>query len=262
VSFFTVPLLDRSPGHVARTRVSARPLFRPWLQTPQPVYSRGQSRYNYLVKTFRILAGACLLLVLPWAAQAQQDDAIFLIAHPMFRDLDYRQTVLLAAPAPNGGHVGVILNRPTRRSLGSLFPEHEPSRKVVDPVYYGGPFSRGALVALVKADAAPGAGSVLVMKNLYLAFRANTIDHVIESQPNDARYYVGYVGWRPGELKGEIDRGLWSVINADPDVVFRKDTEGLWEELLQQSRRIRAGVERPQAAALALDFSNTILPPR
>jgi len=215
-----------------------------------------------LVKTFCILAGACLLLVLPWAAQAQQDDAIFLIAHPMFRDLDYRQTVLLAAPAPNGGHVGVILNRPTRRSLGSLFPEHEPSRKVVDPVYYGGPFSRGALVALVKADAAPGAGSVLVMKNLYLAFRANTIDHVIESQPNDARYYVGYVGWRPGELKAEIDRGLWSVINADPDVVFRKDTEGLWEELLQQSRRIRAGVERPQAAALALDFSNTILPPR
>ena len=40
----------------------------------------------------------------------------------MFRDLDYRQTVLIAAPAPNGGHVGVILNRPTRRSLGSLFP--------------------------------------------------------------------------------------------------------------------------------------------
>lgn len=188
----------------------------------------------------RILAGALLLLGLPLAAQAQEDDAVFLVAHPMFRDLDYRQTVLIAAPAPNGGHVGVILNRPTRRSLGSLFPEHEPSKKVIDPVYYGGPFSRGALVALVRSDHAPGAGSVQVMKNLYLAFRANTIDHVIESQPNEARYYVGYVGWRPGELRSEIDKGLWSVLNADIDVVFRKDTEGLWEELLQQSRRIRA----------------------
>jgi len=187
---------------------------------------------------------------------------MFLVAHPMFRDLDYRQTVLLAAPAPNGGHVGVILNRPTRRTLGSLFPEHEPSKKVVDPVYYGGPFSRGALVALVKTDAAPGSGSVLVMKNLYLAFRANTIDQVIERAPNEARYYVGYVGWRPGELKAEIDKGLWSVINADLDVVFRKDTEGLWEELLQQSRRIRAGTPSPQAAAFAGDFSNAILPPR
>jgi len=212
----------------------------------------------------RILAALVWVFALPLAAQAQEDQAVFLVAHPMFRDLDYRQTVLLAAPAPNGGHVGVILNRPTRRSLGSLFPEHEPSKKVVDPVYYGGPFSRGALVALVKADRAPGTGSVQVMKNLFLAFRANTIDHVIESQPNDARYYVGYVGWRPGELRGEIDRGLWSVINADPDVVFRKDTEGLWEELLQQSQRIRAdsGAGQPQAAALALDFSNTILPPR
>ena len=108
--------------------------------------------------------------------------------------------------------MGVILNRPTRRSLGSLFPEHEPSKKVMEPVYYGGPFSRGALVALVQGrPRARAPASVLLMKNLYLAFRANTIDQVIESTPNEARYYVGYVGWRPGELRSEIDRGLWSV---------------------------------------------------
>src|SRR5882724_4171195 len=90
---------------------------------------------------------ACTLLSCSAAALAAEEDAaLVLIAHPAFRDLEYRQTVLLAAPAPTGGHVGVILNRPTRRSLGSLFPEHEPSKKVVDPVYYGGPFSRSALV--------------------------------------------------------------------------------------------------------------------
>ena len=185
-----------------------------------------------------VLAFAALA---PAVAAFAQDEAMILIAHPAFRDLEYRQTVLIAAPAPNGGHVGVILNRPTRRSLGSLFPEHEPSKKVLDPVYYGGPFSRGALVALVHADRSPGAGSVPLMKDLYLAFRANTIDHVIETTPNEARYFVGYVGWRPGELKSEIDRGLWSVLNADIDMVFRKDTDGLWEELLQSSKRIRAG---------------------
>jgi putative transcriptional regulator len=188
----------------------------------------------------RALAATLLLLLSTAAAAQPQDEAILLIAHPAFRDLDYRQTVLIAAPAPNGGHVGVILNRPTRRSLGSLFPEHEPSKQVVEPVYYGGPFSRGALVALVKADSTPGAGTVLLMKNLYLAFRANTIDHVIETTPNEARYFVGYVGWRPGELKSEIDRGLWSVLNADVDTIFRKDTENLWEELLQSTKRIRA----------------------
>jgi putative transcriptional regulator len=190
-----------------------------------------------------------LVLVCGFARAQSQEDAILLVAHPAFRDLEYRQTVLIAAPAPNGGHVGVILNRPTRRSLGSLFPEHEPSKKVVEPVFYGGPFSRGALVALVRAENAPGAGSVLLMKNLYLAFRANTIDHVIETTPNEARYFVGYVGWRPGELRSEIDRGLWSVMNAEVDTIFRKETEGLWEELLQATKRIRA--ETPSSLAAA-----------
>jgi putative transcriptional regulator len=199
---------------------------------------------------FRAIALIGLLVASAMAAAQGQDEAIILVAHPAFRDLEYRQTVLIAAPVPTGGHVGVILNRPTRRSLGSLFPEHEPSKKVLDPVYYGGPFSRGALVALVRADSAPGAGSVLLMKNLYLAFRANTIDHVIETTPNEARYFVGYVGWRPGELKAEIDRGLWTVSGADLEVIFRKDTEGLWDELQQQSRRIRAAAPVDEVLAV------------
>lgn len=185
----------------------------------------------------------------PAAAQGE-GETVILVAHPALSDLNYRQTVLVAAPTPNGGHIGVILNRPTRRSLGSLFPEHEPSKKVVDPVYYGGPYSRGALVALVRADATPGAGSLPVMNNLYLAIRANTIDHVIETTPNEARYFVGYVVWRPGELRTEVDRGWWSVTGADLEIIFRKDTEGLWEELLQQSRRIRAGAPQPLIAGL------------
>jgi putative AlgH/UPF0301 family transcriptional regulator len=89
------------------------------------------------------------------------------------------------------------------------------------------------------------------MKNLYMAFRANTIDRIIEQNPNDARYYVGYVGWRPGELKAEVERGLWAVISADREAIFRKskDMEGLWEELVVKSRRIQAELSAPLVAA-------------
>src|SRR5438093_8320473 len=115
-----------------------------------------------------VLRSLLLLAAFVLASPAlAQDEAMILIAHPAFRDLEYRQTVLIAAPAPNGGHVGVILNRPTKRSLGSLFPEHEPPKKVMDPVYYGRPFSRRALVAPVQADNKPGAGAVLLMTNVY-----------------------------------------------------------------------------------------------
>jgi putative transcriptional regulator len=205
-----------------------------------------------IITTLRFALVAALVACATVAnAQPSDDSAMFLVAHPAFRDADYRQSVLIAAPAPSGGHVGVIINRPTRRSLSSLFPEHEPSKKVVDPVHYGGPFSRGALVALVKGESRSGQGTVPIMKNLIMAFRANTIDQIIEAQPNEARFYVGYVGWRPGELKGEIDRGLWSVLDADIDVVFRKDTESLWEELHQQTKRIRAEAPLPRISALA-----------
>ena len=92
-----------------------------------------------------LIALAVLACAAPWSLPAlaqEEDSAMLLVAHPAFRDVDYRQTVLFAAPGPSGGHVGVILNRPTRRSLASLFPEHEPSKKVIDPVYGARPLKR------------------------------------------------------------------------------------------------------------------------
>jgi putative AlgH/UPF0301 family transcriptional regulator len=114
-------------------------------------------------------------------------------------------------------------------------------------VFFGGPFSTSALVAVVRGDQSPGQGSLVMMSNLYLAINVNTIDRIIEERPNDARYYVGYVGWRPGELRREIDRGLWNVLNPDVNTIFRKDTETLWEELLRMSRQISAEAERDHA---------------
>jgi len=192
----------------------------------------------------RLLAAVLLAVVASttWA-QGQTpstDGAVFLVAAPALRDPEYRQTVLIASPTANGGHVGVIINRPTRRSLSSLFPEHEPSKKVVEPVFFGGPFSTTALVAVVRGDASPGQGSLLMMSNVYLAINVNTIDKIIEERPTDARFYVGYVGWRPGELRREIDRGLWHVLNPDVNTIFRKDTDTMWEEMLRMSRQISA----------------------
>ena len=193
----------------------------------------------------RLLAGALAVtaaLAQPAGAQApaRAEATVFLVAAPGFRDPEYRQTVLIASPTARGGHIGVIINKPTRRSLASLFPEHEPSKKVAEPVFFGGPFSTSALVAVVRGENSPGVGSLPIMANLYLAINVNTIDRIIEDRPNDARFYVGYVGWRPGELRREIDRGLWYVLNPDANTVFRKDTGHIWEELLRMARQINA----------------------
>src|SRR5882672_2500083 len=62
-------------------------------------------------------------------AHSQEGDpggTVTLVAAPRLVDPDYRGAVLLAVPVDNNRHVGVIINRPTGRSLASLFPEHAP----------------------------------------------------------------------------------------------------------------------------------------
>lgn len=176
--------------------------------------------------------------------------SVILVANPEFKDPMWRSTVLIAAPLPNGGHVGVIINRPTELRLGELFPEHGASQKVVDPVYFGGPFHANLLVAVVRSDEAAESGSIALTPNLVLAIGVETIDRIIEQKPASARYYIGVVLWRPGELKLELAKQLWSVQGASTKTVFHKDVEHLWDELSVTRRGTSVSAPAPTLALL------------
>jgi len=177
--------------------------------------------------------------------KTQADDAVVLVANPELADPVYTHTVLLATPMEGGGYIGVIVNRPTTQSLASLFPEHAPSREVRDPVYFGGPVLTQIIFALVHSDQSPGEGTLKMSNGLFLAIKETTIDHVIESTPNDAHYYVGTVMWQPGELQSEIKRGVWSVIDPDTSVVFDRNPEKLWEHLQQKVNALSVRLDAP-----------------
>src|SRR5258705_9375134 len=80
---------------------------------------------------------ACVGATNTYSQEGDPGGAVTLVAAPRLVDPDYRGAVLLAVPVDNNRHVGVIINRPTGRSLASLFPEHAPSQLVRDPVYFG-----------------------------------------------------------------------------------------------------------------------------
>ena len=63
------------------------------------------------------------------------------------------------------------------------------------------------------------------------------MDSIIEKESKRARFFAGMVVWQPGELRAELSRGLWYVLDADAQLVLRKKTEGLWEELVGRSER-------------------------
>jgi putative transcriptional regulator len=184
-----------------------------------------------------LLAILGLLLAAPaWSIDIGVD-TVLLVAKRNLQDRLYASTVLVTKPVGPDRHVGFIVNKPTQLTLGKLFPSHAPSQKVVDPVYLGGPTSSSVIFAMIEAKNAPDGKVLRLAPNLYLAYESKEVDRIIESQPPHARFFAGMVIWRPGELAQEIRRGLWYVLEAKPDVVLRKSTEGLWETLVERAER-------------------------
>lgn len=196
---------------------------------------------------------ACLLLAVaayagtaPARAVEPSDEPVLLVAKPALRDRLYGATILIARPLSNGQHIGFIVNRPTPVKLGTLFPDHGPSQKVVEPIYLGGPVNVETVFALVQRKDNPDSRSMRLTPDLYLVVDRDLVDRVIESEADRARFYAGVVLWAPGELNAEIERGFWYVDDADVSLVLRKSTAGMWEELVkrleQRSRGLRAAL--------------------
>ncbi|MBV8030985.1 MAG: YqgE/AlgH family protein [Betaproteobacteria bacterium] len=184
---------------------------------------------------FLFAAAAAMLLHGPAARGDDLAMSQVLVAKRQLLDPFYRQTVVLVRPIGNDQHIGLILNRPTKMTLGQLFPEHGPSQKVPDPVYVGGPNSSSVLFALVQSKSSPGGKSLRLLPDLYIAFEGDTVDRIIETDPAHARFLAGLVTWQPGELRDELKRGAWFVMDADPSIVLRKQTDGMWEELVRRA---------------------------
>jgi putative transcriptional regulator len=189
----------------------------------------------------RYAVTALAVLLLSWASLAGSEELsrpLVLVAAPELRDPIYGRSVLVVKPFGREQHLGFIVNRPTDLTLGKIFPEHEPSRKVADPVFLGGPVDATAIFALVERQDNPGGNSIEIMPGLFAAHDATVVDTIIEANPDNARFLAGLVIWRPGELRRELDMGAWQTMDADPQVAVR-DPQGLWEDLVQRSARPR-----------------------
>ena len=183
-----------------------------------------------------LLAALALLVAHPVAAADYSDESVILVAKRQLRDKLYGATILVARPIGNDQHIGFIVNRPSKVTLGQLFPKHAPSQKVPDPVYVGGPLSAESIFALVQTRKHPGGRSVELMPGMYAVIDGKLVDDVIERESEKARFVAGLVGWRAGELRDEVRRGAWFVLDADPKLVLRKP-EGLWEELVRHAEQ-------------------------
>jgi putative transcriptional regulator len=165
------------------------------------------------------------------AALAQElSRPMILVATPSLQG-PYTHTALLVIPMGDK-HIGFILNRATDATLAKAFPDHPPSAKVLDPIFFGGPEASEAIFALVRRD--PGAPSLRLFGDLFMTGNGTNVDRIIEQTPNEARYFAGFVGWMPEELATEVEKGYWYITEPDAALVFEKNTGTMWEDLIKR----------------------------
>jgi putative transcriptional regulator len=180
---------------------------------------------------FAVLAAAATT-----AQAADLSNSVILVAKPELVEPLYGSAILVVTPVGGDQHAGFIVNRPTNMTLGQLFPQDDPSQKVVDPVYLGGPLNPQVVFALVERKQSPGGQSFELMPGLYAAVDEETVDRIIRAEADHARFVAGLVVWQRGELRAEIERGAWYVLAPDAHLAMRKPSHGLWEELVRVSK--------------------------
>ncbi len=185
---------------------------------------------------------AAALLGTPAAPRAQplDDRAFLLVAHPALPDPNFTQTVVVAVRADRGGPLGVILNRPIKVALRSLFPDRPEIAERDDPVFFGGPVQPDALLFAFRSATRPSQG-MLVVEDIYLSGNSRVLEELLEQPGHSAeqRFFVGYSGWAEGQLEAEVAQGGWYVLPLDASVIFHMDPGTMYEDLLARARAPR-----------------------
>jgi putative transcriptional regulator len=187
----------------------------------------------------RILIAATLALAAHVALAQAPPGGFFLVAKPSILDPNFSRTVVLVTTAPDGAAVGVILNRPTKRSLAEILPGNERLARFTEPLHFGGPVEQAGLFAVFRGNEGPGP-SFPVIEDVRLALQPATVEQLLLKPPEALRLFVGYAGWGPGQLDNELARGDWWTLKADVDSIFRKDTGTLWDELQRRAQSVTA----------------------
>ncbi len=170
----------------------------------------------------------------------------FLISEANMLDPNFKRTVVLIIEHNEEGAFGLIVNRKSNIFLSDLLPEfYEETRGKNTPIYIGGPVQQEFLFAIHShlLDRKPSSTSIKIISDVYFEPGFRNIEDYFKDRfwdqlPLDDRpkihLYVGYSGWAPGQLEGEIREGSWILHPATQEIVFHPNPEEGWNDALRK----------------------------
>jgi len=161
---------------------------------------------------------------------------ILLVSAPKLQDPNFFQTVVYLLKHDSSGSTGLIINRPTGSGLDKLLPNVKPIEGKSRFLFSGGPVGREWIIALLMTDHVPNAAQP-VAGSIYFTGNKAEIEQAFEDRGMKVRLFIGHSGWSPGQLEGEILRGDWTVLDANPTVLFTEEPDSVWPDLLKMMDR-------------------------
>lgn len=160
----------------------------------------------------------------------------FLLAMPSMGDPRFSRSVVYMAAHDSEGAMGFIINkRAEGLSLGDILkdmPETVAKTGLVNlPVYVGGPVQNDRGFVLHTSDYEKTHNTLSQELPIALTQSADVlVDAAHGRGPEKMRLFLGYAGWGPGQIEGELQDNAWLVCDANIAEIFTSQSDDLYKK--------------------------------
>lgn len=161
-----------------------------------------------------------------------------LIAMPGMGDPRFDHSVVFMCSHNDDGAMGLIINKPADLRVSALMTQLEiPCDLPVvteAPVRFGGPVETVRGFVLHSSDYDASLHSLQVNDDFRMTATLDVLEDIARGEgPRSGLLMLGYSGWGPGQLEGEIAQNGWLTTDAEPDLVFASDDDMKWGAALK-----------------------------
>jgi len=162
-----------------------------------------------------------------------------LVAAPGLADPNFAGSVVLMAEHQGEGALGLVVNKPGSITVAEVLAGVDPDlRRAAESagraggqVLVGGPVAPERLWIVYRPGAVPVDEDALrVADGVALGGSRELLEALVRRSDGDPFLLVlGYAGWGPGQVEGEIGQGAWVPMSLDGDLVFDVPFEQRWD---------------------------------
>ncbi len=160
----------------------------------------------------------------------------FLMAMPGMVGGNLAGTVIYICEHTSKGALGLVINRPTDLTLGSLLEKIDLNLEITPqkntPVFFGGPVQtdRGFVLHAPAGEYS----SSIKFEGMALTTSRDVLQEVAQGRgPEKLLVTLGYAGWGAGQLENEMAQNAWLSVGADKDIIFSMPPDQRYDAALK-----------------------------